>query len=350
MARPLRIERVGGRHHVVARGNERRAIFRDDKDRTRFIQLLAELPDRFGTRLHAWVLMDNHYHLLIETPEANLSRAIQWLGLAYSVWFNKRHQRSGHLFQGRFGSFLVGDDASWLQVARYVHLNPVRVAGLGLGKSDRSRQRSGAAREPQAGLVARRLQVLRSYRWSSYRAHAGLEKGSDWLWTEFLSGACGGRDERSRRQALRRYHEEPLREGKLESIWERVVGGAVMGSEAFVASVRQALKEVSKGVSGGERWRRRAPWEAIVAAVEREHGGRWEDFRDVYGDWGRDAALYVGRHLGRMRLRELAEKAGGLGLAATGQAVSRVARRRAADAAWRERLRTIEAQLSKTQM
>ena len=224
------------------------------------------------------------------------------------AWY--RHQRSGHLFQGRFGSFLVGDDASWLQVARYVHLNPVRVAGLGLGKSDRSRQRSGAAREPQAGLVARRLQVLRSYRWSSYRAHAGLEKAPDWLWTVFLSGACGGRDERSRRQALRRYHEEPLREGKLESIWERVVGGAVMGSEAFVASVRQALKEVSKGVSGGERWRRRAPWEAIVAAVEREHGGRWKDFRDVYGDCGRDAALYVGRHLGRMCLRELAEKAG----------------------------------------
>ena len=79
MARALRIERVGGRHHVVARGNERRAIVRDDRDRDRFVELLAQLPSRFGTRLHAWVLMDNHYHLLLETPEANLSPCLQWL-------------------------------------------------------------------------------------------------------------------------------------------------------------------------------------------------------------------------------------------------------------------------------
>jgi REP element-mobilizing transposase RayT len=111
MARPLRIQRAGGRYHVTARGNERRAIFRDARDRRHFLELLRELPERFGTRLHGWVLMDNHFHLLLETREANLSRTGQWLNVAYSVWFNRRHQRSGHLFQGRFGAVLVGGDS-----------------------------------------------------------------------------------------------------------------------------------------------------------------------------------------------------------------------------------------------
>ena len=330
----------------MARGNEGRAIYRDDRDRGRFVELLAELPERFGTRLHAWVLMDNHYHLLIETPEANLSRCLQWLGVSYSLWFNHRHGRSGHLFQGRFGSILVGDDRSWTEVARYVHLNPVRVAGLGLGKSDRDRQRSAAARDPGAKVVGQRLWVLRQYRWSSYRAYAGLERAPGWLWTEFLEGACGGKDRRSRRQALRQYHQAPLREGRLESLWERVVGGAVLGSEGFVASVRKTLKGVVKDVSRSAHWQTRVNWNQIVAAVEKERGGRWGEFRDAHGDWGRDVALYLGRHGGRMRLSELGEQAGGLGVAATSQAISRIARRVATQRVWQKRLKSIQSNLS----
>jgi putative transposase len=90
MARPLRIERVGGRFHATARGNERRPIVRDDTDRFRFLELLSQMPERFGVRLHAYGLMDNHFHLLIETPEANLSRSMQWLRVSYSMWFNSK--------------------------------------------------------------------------------------------------------------------------------------------------------------------------------------------------------------------------------------------------------------------
>ena len=111
MARALRIEIPGGRHHVTARGNERKDIFRDDTDRFHFLELLGELAERCGTRVHAYVLMNNHYPLLVETPQANLSRAMQWLNGSYCVWFNERHRRAGHLLQGRFGSFLVEDDA-----------------------------------------------------------------------------------------------------------------------------------------------------------------------------------------------------------------------------------------------
>jgi REP element-mobilizing transposase RayT len=130
MARALRIQSAGGRYHVTARGNQRAEIFWDDTDRFRLLELLSELGQRFGTRVHAYVLMDNHYHLLLETLEANLSRAIQWCNVSYSVWFNLRHRRSGHLLEGRFGAELVEDDAGWQEVARYVHPNPVELPAL----------------------------------------------------------------------------------------------------------------------------------------------------------------------------------------------------------------------------
>jgi REP element-mobilizing transposase RayT len=161
MARPLRVERRGGRYHASARGNERRNIFRDDTDRFHFLELLSDTPERFGARLHAYVLMDNHFHLLIETPEANLSRSMQWLGISYSMWFNKRHDRAGHLFQARFKACIVQDDAAWQEVARYVHLNPVRVGRLGLGKPQQGASRAGLVSRPDPELVSERLRLLR---------------------------------------------------------------------------------------------------------------------------------------------------------------------------------------------
>src|SRR5579883_3263070 len=127
------------------------------------LELLAEATERFSLRIHAYVLMDNHFHLLLETPELNLSRSMQWLNVSYSVWFNRRHQRAGHLFQGRFKSVVVEDDAGWQEVARYIHLNPVRVAGLGLNKRQHSAAREGAISRPGKDLVARRVATLREY-------------------------------------------------------------------------------------------------------------------------------------------------------------------------------------------
>ena len=113
MARAPRIQRPGARYHMTAHGSERRAIYRDESDRAHFLELLGELTERFGLRVHAYVLMDNHFHLLVETPEANLSRAMQWLNVSYSVWLNRRHDRVGRMFQGRFKAVLVEDEAGW---------------------------------------------------------------------------------------------------------------------------------------------------------------------------------------------------------------------------------------------
>ena len=181
MARPVRIERVGGWYHVTARGNERRDIYRDDRDRRHFCELLAGMVEQFNVALHAFVLMDNHYHLLLELREPNLSRAAQWLNTSYSLWFNRRHGRCGHLFQGRFKSVIVEAGAWGLFVSRYIHLNPVRIGKLGLSKSDQQRIRAGAQGAPAPAQVRQRVSQLRRYRWSSYRAYIGLAKPPAWL-------------------------------------------------------------------------------------------------------------------------------------------------------------------------
>jgi REP element-mobilizing transposase RayT len=316
---------AGGRYHITARGNERRDIFRDDHKH--FLELLAELPERFGTRLHAYVMMDNHYHLVLETSEGNLSRVGQWLDVSYSVWFNRRHQRSGHIFQGRFGAILVEVDAGVQEVGRYVHLNPVRVLRLGLDKGAQAAGRRGLAPAPSREVVQQRLQVLRQWRWSSYRAYAGYAAAPEWLCTQVLGRLCGGRSAAERRAALRAYTERAVREGLPESPWERLVGGVVLGSDAFLERLRGKVHADPREQAGARQPNRRVSWEQIVKAVEAVKGQAWVDFRDRHGDWGRDVALWLGRRLGRMTLRELSQRAGGVDYTTAGPAVSRIARR-----------------------
>src|SRR6266576_423094 len=145
MARALRTDFPGAVHHVTSRGNERRPIFFDDRDREAFLELLGQAVKRFGWSLTAFVLMTKHFHLVVQTPEANLSRGMQWFNTVYAVWFNRRHERSGHLYGGRFKAFVIEKETYFLEVLRYVVLNPVR-----------------------ANIVSR----PEDYRWSSYRATA----------------------------------------------------------------------------------------------------------------------------------------------------------------------------------
>ena len=346
MARALRIERVGGRYHVTARGNERKAIFRDDTDRFGFLKLLAELGERFGSKAHAYVLMDNHFHLLVETPEANLSRTMQWLGVSYSVWFNRRHGRSGHLFQGRFKAFIVENDPGWQEVARYVHLNPVRLAQLGLGKRQRSASRAGLVTATAPKLIAERLRLLREFPWSSYRGYAGYCAPLSWVCREPLAGVCGGTTEAEQRAAVREYTEQAIREGIVASPWQRLIGGLVLGSEAFARQLGQKLRGNAREQRALRALSPAAEWRAIVSALERAKGQAWEEFSNRHGDWGRDGALWLGRRQGRMSLGELGRLAGGMDYAAVGQAVSRFSRRLDKQAALHREIDGIQTQLS----
>jgi putative transposase len=350
MARPLRIEIPGGRYHLTARGNERRSIFRDNPDREHFLELLAELPERFGTMLHAYVLMPNHFHLVLETPEANLSRSGQWLNVSYSVWFNRRHQRSGHLFQGRFAAILIEDDAGLQEVGRYVHLNPVRVKRLGLDRGRREAGKVGLVAAASAEVVAERLATLRTWKWSSYPAYAGQAVAPRWLYCEVLGSLCGGRSVKERQAALREYTEQAVREGLPERPWDRLIGGIVLGTEAFAERLRATVRGNQREQPMLRRLGRGVSWEELVRALELVKGEPWGEFRDRHGDWGRDAALWLGRRIGRMTLRELGERAGGLDYNAAGAAVSRFERRLAKDRKLARLVGRLESELSKVEM
>ena len=148
MARPPRVVRAGAWYHVTARGIERRPIFHDDRDRRQFCELLEQMVHRFRIVLHGYVLMANHYHLLLETPVPNLSQAMQWLNVSYTVWFNRRRQRVGHLLQGRFKAIVFDPLESALVLSLYVHLNPVRLKQLGQDKAARRAQAIGLSPKP----------------------------------------------------------------------------------------------------------------------------------------------------------------------------------------------------------
>jgi putative transposase len=217
---------------VTARGNEGKAIFREDGDRRHFLEVIAQMVLRFRVRLHCFVLMDNHYHLLLELSEPNLSRAVQWLNVSYSVWFNRRHGRSGHLLQGRFKSVAVSREEWGLALSRYVHLNPVRIQRLGLSKRDRQAQRVGLSPAPDREKVRKRIAVLRGYRWSSYRAYIGLGRAPEWLECQTVLGLGGGaQGQRSRR--YRDYVERAVREGLEQRPWESVQEQVVLGGRSF---------------------------------------------------------------------------------------------------------------------
>lgn len=210
MARPLRIEFPGALYHVTTRGDGREAIFLDDLDRRHFLSVFSDVIHRFNWRCHAYCLMGNHYHLVVETPEANLARGMRQLNGVYTQHLNRRHGRVGHVFQGRYKAILVERDAYLKELARYVVLNPVR-AGIA----------SSADKWP----------------WSSYRATAGIGEPVPWLEVAWLLSQFG--DNRgAARAAYRRFVSEGKR-GPV--IWADLKGQIFLGGERFVAKMHRRL-------------------------------------------------------------------------------------------------------------
>lgn len=205
MARPPRVQYEDAFYHITARGNARQKIYLDDFDREMFLDNIGKAFDRFGFIIHAFVLMDNHYHLLIQTPHANLSLIMRYINGLYTQAFNRRHKRVGHIFQGRYKSIIVDRDAHYLELIRYIHLNPWR---------------------------AKMVNVLDQFRYSSHKAIVDPSWGKKWhAWYD-------------RRLVLKEFG---LREGKAieayrafinagkgkESPFENVIGGYALGDKVF---------------------------------------------------------------------------------------------------------------------
>ena len=212
MARPLRIEYPGAVYHVTNRGNDKKDIFKDDQDRETFLKILALVDKRYHWLCHAFCLMDNHYHLMIETPDGNLSLGMRQLNGVYTQARNKRYNKTGHLFQGRYKAILIQKDSHLLEVCRYVVLNPVR---------------------------ARMVETPEDWKWSSYRATAGNEPPHLCLTTDWLLGQFS----RSRHKAEKEYCQFVKWGIGKETIWNEVKGQALLGEDDFVDSLADHLRK-----------------------------------------------------------------------------------------------------------
>lgn len=203
MSRPLRLEFSGAVYHVTSRGNARQRIYQDDTDREQFLSVLAHGVDRYDWLCHGYCLMDNHYHLLIETPKPNLSMGMRQLNGIYTQSFNRRHRRVGHLFQGRFKAILVEKETHLLELCRYVVLNPVR---------------------------AKRVNHPGKWGWSSYRATAGEGAVPDYLTVDWILGQFGSR----LHEAQKKYRAYVAEGRRTSSPWERLQGQIYLGGKDFV--------------------------------------------------------------------------------------------------------------------
>ncbi|MCL5422073.1 MAG: transposase [Nitrospirae bacterium] len=214
MGRPLRIEYPGALYHITSRGNERKEIYLDEDDRLKFLAILEDYHERYGILIHSYVLMDNHYHLILETPKGNLVQVMQGINGGFTGYFNRRYGRSGHLFQGRYKGVLVDKDSYLVELSRYVHLNPVRAS---------------VVKRPE------------EYKWSSYPGY--IAKGKEVTYVEYAWVLSKfGNDIKRGREKYRRYVEEGLKEGREETPLKAVQGQVVLGGEDFVEKIKRMLK------------------------------------------------------------------------------------------------------------
>jgi REP element-mobilizing transposase RayT len=273
MARPLRIEYPGAYYHVIHRGNAGEAIFRSKRDREKFLEYLAKAVERFGIKLHTYCLMTNHYHFLVETPEANLSRAVQWINVSYAAYFNRKRHRRGHLFQGRFKSILVDADEYLKHLSRYIHLNPVR---------------------------AKMVEQLVSYPWSSYPAFVGKATAPDWLDMDWLLSLFG----KNRKKAFTAYRKfvEGVEPTQVDNPANNAVGGFILGSVEFVNWVKDTYlsgRSGEKEVPQLKQLRPRLTPDAVVTAVCEEFNCDTGMIvqKGRKGNMARDVAIYLAKDL-----------------------------------------------------
>jgi len=243
MARPLRIEYPNAVYHVTSRGNARNKIFLDDHDRDNFLSVLNAVVKRYNWLCHAYCLMDNHYHLMIETPDANLSRGMRQLNGVYTQKYNWWHSKNGHIFQGRYKSIHVEKENYLLELCRYVVLNPVR-----------------------ANLVEK----PEEWKWSSYGATAGLKNKPDYLTVDWIMGLFSS----NKAEAQKRYGKfvkEGIHKG---SPWDDLQGQILLGEEGFIEKYKDLLsdKEQVKEIPRPQRYVCRPRLSKLLAKEDNSAG------------------------------------------------------------------------------
>jgi putative transposase len=269
MSRPLRIEYPGAVYLITSRGNEKKPVFKDDQDRDNFLNTLQHVNKRYNWICHAYCLMTNHFHLLIETPDGNLSLGMRQLNGVYTQLFNKWHGRVGHLFQGRYKAILIQKDSHLLEVCRYVVLNPVR---------------------------AKMVEKPEDWKWSSYLATAGKTKPHPCLTIDWVLGQFSRKRGRAE-QEYRRFVQWGIGQ---QTIWTEVRGQSLLGEDSFVDGLVDHLKKhkdipefprshryahrpsLEKLLSVEMRMNLRKRREAVIKAVE-QYGYRQQEIASHLG-------------------------------------------------------------------
>ena len=261
MARPLRIEYHNAWYHVTSRGNQRANIFRDDKDRNKFLQILRESAALFNIEVHGYVLMGNHFHFLLRTLDANLSRFMQRFNTTYITYYNLRHHRAGHLYQGRYKAILIEADEYLLELSRYIHLNPVRL-------------------EKYRNLpVEKKIGILGGYYWSSFLGYIRSRERDDFMRYDMVLAYMGG-DDKLCRAAYRDFVLKGIALD-LNNPLEKARANALLGTDNFVTWVSanilkqrellvydySHLKEIKKAI----------PIKELAEAVAKEYGVKAEE-------------------------------------------------------------------------
>jgi len=288
VTRPLRIQYPGALYHITCRGNEQRDIFRDDTDREKFLEILSESAFTYSIKLYSYVLMTNHFHILLETPLANLGEFMRRFNITYTGHFNKRHKRVGHLYQGRYKSILIEKESYLTILSRYIHLNPVRISALN----------HKPARE--------KLRYLKAYKWSSLKGYmhcTGCERFIDY---GLVLEEYGGDNNKGRQAYMRRLTDDIT--GSLEVKGDIVVQ-SILGGEEFIAWVKDNFFEEiqrDRECPSLNELRRYHSKEKIIDAIEQEYGKSMEELKEE-GGTRRQVAIDLLCRLGGLKGREVGD-------------------------------------------
>ncbi|MDD4013500.1 MAG: transposase [Candidatus Omnitrophica bacterium] len=275
MARPCRFESENTFYHLTSRGDDRKKIYASEFDHEKFLEYVLKAKKRYRFRLYAYVLMTNHHHLLVETLQANLSKIMHFINGSYTTYYNTKRKRAGHLFQGRYKSIIVDKDSYFLELTRYIHLNPVR---------------------------AKITQLPEEYRWSSYRGYIGEVKDK-YIDKDAIEAITDLKGERYRAFVMASMNEEldPLK---------NVYGGMILGSEVFI---KDKLKEIKdqvecEDVSYRDALTRSVAPADILSLISGKYGKGIEDLKARKRNGiERDIAIYLMRKLSCMTNREVGE-------------------------------------------
>jgi len=288
MTRPLRVEYPDAFYHVINRGNYQEKIYINDRDKEKFLEYLEIAADRFSINFHGYCLMSNHYHLLVQTPDANLSKAMQWINVSYATYFNRKRDRHGHLFQGRFKAILIDADEYLKHLSRYIHLNPVR---------------------------AKMVSSPAEYQWSSYAAFIGQQKAPKFLETNWLLTIFG----RNKKQAKGNYQDfvEKVDAKAVENPNKQVTEGFLLGDANFVKWVKETFlsgRNDEKEIPQLNKLKPRIAIDHVVQTVAEQYSCSEDQItgKGRKNNKAREVAIYLARDMSGTSCKDLGLYFGGV--------------------------------------